>query len=167
MGLIGKLQHFLVATAVAIGYYPEIVALVVEYWQLLLYASHLFLTIAVGSEKAACKQSCCISLYLGAYHLEIGVAAFSQVVEERSHPIVDACAHHTRCLAIVKHLAQLVESLQSQQTLVVTRKPTAHIIKVVERHALEVPGKKTFLGSIVGVELQLHQYQERTEQRKT
>ena len=95
------------------------------------------------------------------------MAAFSQVVEERSHPIVDACAHHTRCLAIVKHLAQLVESLQSQQTLVMTRKPTAHIIKVVERHALEVPDKEAFLGAIVGIELQLHQYQQRTEQRKT
>ena len=162
MGFVCEGEQLAVAPAVAERLDVVVAAVRREFGQLLAESLHLLRSVAVVGEEAPREASVFVSLHLRAEHTERRPAPACHLRKERAHPVVDACAHHAHALALGEELREQCLRLRSYQAGVVVGEAAAQRVECFSLHAAEEPREDALLGAVVGVELQLHQHQQRT-----
>ena len=166
MGFIGEGKQLTVAPAVAERLYDVVVAVDGQVGILLAESLHFLRSVAVVREEASGEQSVVVCFHLRAEYTEVRPAIRCHVREERAHPVVDARAHHAHALALAEKAFEQCLRLRSYQAGVALGELSAQRVERFQFHAAEVPCEDALLGTVVGVELQLHQHQQRTVQQE-
>ena len=79
---------------------------------------------------------------------------------KRSHPVVDAGAYDGHGVGLGAHCIDKAAGCGTQQVLALLGEGGAKGIETGKRHASEEVGKHLLLSLIVGIQFQLHQYQQ-------
>ena len=131
----------------------------VEVVEVFLYASCLLCSVAVGTIYVACNlpvahlQSCSCNGGFGS----------ERQFRHLAYPVFRACADDDGLLPFGIERAYHVNGLRTDEVLACLREVVAQPVEVGFGHAAKEPCQQPLLGTPVGVEAQLHQYEEGTQ----
>lgn len=158
MAFIGPSQQFAVAPAVAVSGQME----AFTGRQYSFQTFHFLCPVTVSTAEKT-GQSTVLYLYLCTQYRHLQIL----LCQKWSDPTVYTRTDHVNISSFLQCLAQDLECRCTQDMPALMGIPTAETIELIQLHAPEKIRKYLLLRLIIGVQMQLHQYQQRTVKQKS